>query len=36
VVGKEGRWSRVRIDTTVGHREILCSSVRVFERDTTT
>jgi hypothetical protein len=29
VVGQEGRWSRVRLDTTVGHREILCASVRV-------
>ncbi|MDB6122477.1 MAG: hypothetical protein JWQ71_1470 [Pedosphaera sp.] len=31
VVGKEGRWSRVRLDTTVGYREILCVSVRVLE-----
>jgi hypothetical protein len=34
VVGTEGRWSRVRLDTTVGYREILCSSVRVIEHDT--
>jgi hypothetical protein len=34
VVGKEGRWSRVRLDTTVGYREILCGSVRVIEHDT--
>jgi hypothetical protein len=33
VVGKERRWSRVRLDTNVGYREILCSSVRVLERD---
>jgi hypothetical protein len=32
VVGQEGRWTRVRLDTTVGHREILCASVRVCER----
>ena len=29
VVGQEGRWTRLRLDTTVGYREILCSSVRV-------
>jgi len=34
VVGTEGRWSRVRIDTGVGYREILCGSVRVLEHDT--
>lgn len=28
VVGQEGRWTRLRLDTTVGYREILCSSVR--------
>ena len=32
VVGQEGRWTRVRLDTTVGHREILCASVRVCEK----
>lgn len=30
VVGQEGRWTRVRLDTTVGYREILCGSVRVI------
>ena len=34
VVTTEGRWSRVRIETTVGYREILCSNVRVLEHDT--
>lgn len=34
VVGREQRWSRVRLDTTVGYREILCGSVRVLEHDT--
>lgn len=32
VVGQEGRWSRVRLDTTVGHREILCAAVRIVDR----
>jgi hypothetical protein len=31
VVGQEGRWSRVRLDTTVGHREILCAAVRLVD-----
>lgn len=34
VVGQESRWSRVRLDTGNGYREILCSSVRVLENDT--
>lgn len=29
VAGQEGRWTRFRLDTTVGYREILCASVRV-------
>ena len=33
VVGTEGRWSRVRLDTGVGYREILCSSVKVLDRE---
>src|SRR5438045_5961536 len=31
VVGTEGRWSRVRLETGVGYREILCGSVKVLE-----
>lgn len=31
VVGQEGRWSRVRLDTIVGHREILCAAVRLVD-----
>jgi hypothetical protein len=31
VVGQEGRWARVRLETTVGYREILCGSVRVIK-----
>jgi hypothetical protein len=33
VVGQESRWHWVRLDTTVGYREILCGSVRVVEHD---
>jgi hypothetical protein len=29
VVGHDGRWSWVRVDTTFGYREILCSAVSV-------
>jgi len=36
VVGQEGRWSRVRLDTTVGYREILCSSVKVLDLENQT
>jgi len=31
VVGHESRWTRVRLDTTAGYREILCGSVRVIK-----
>jgi hypothetical protein len=34
VVGKEQGWTRVRLDTTVGYREILCRSVKVLQHDT--
>ena len=33
VVRQEGRWTRLRLDTTVGHREILCASVRVCKHE---
>ena len=33
VVGQEGRWTRLRLDTTVGYREILCASVRVCKKE---
>jgi hypothetical protein len=33
VVGEQGRWSRVRIDTNAGHRELFCTGVRVLEHD---
>ncbi len=29
VFGQDGLWTRLRLDTTVGYREILCVSVRV-------
>ena len=29
VVGQEGQWSWVRLDSTFGYREILCRSVKV-------
>ncbi len=31
VVGEQGRWSRVRIDTNAGHRELFCTGVKVLE-----
>jgi hypothetical protein len=31
VVGEQGRWRRVRIDTNAGHRELFCTGVRVIE-----
>lgn len=34
VVPEGGRWSRVRLETTVGYREILCGSVRVLIDET--
>src|SRR5690242_7119873 len=33
VLGKDGRRSRVRLETTFGYREILCGSVKVVEHD---
>jgi hypothetical protein len=33
VVGEEGRWRRVRIDTNAGHRELFCTGVRALEHD---
>jgi hypothetical protein len=33
VIGQEERWNRVRLDTNVGYREILCSSVKVIEHN---
>ena len=33
IVGTENGRSRFRLDTTVGYREIICSSVRVLEHD---
>jgi hypothetical protein len=33
IVGKEAGGSRVRLDTTVGFREIVCGSVRVVKHE---
>ncbi len=35
VVGREDRWTRLRLDTTVGYREILCGSIRVAKVEQT-
>ena len=32
IVGEQGRWRQVRIDTNAGHRELYCTSVRVVGR----
>jgi hypothetical protein len=32
VVGEQGRWRRVRIDTNAGYREVFCTAVRVADR----
>ena len=31
IVGEQGRWRQVRIDTSAGHRELYCAAVRVVE-----
>lgn len=33
VVGEQGRWQRVRLDTNAGYRELFCTGVRVLEHD---
>jgi len=33
VVGEQGRWRQVRIDTNAGHRELFCTRVSVIEHD---
>ena len=33
IVGEQGRWRRVRIDTNAGYRELYCTAVRVVEHD---
>lgn len=30
-VGEQGRWTRVRIETNAGSRELFCTGVRVIE-----
>jgi len=36
LVGEQGRWRQVRIDTNAGYRELFCGGVRVLERDVLT
>jgi hypothetical protein len=33
VVGEQGRWHHVRIETNAGYRELFCTGVRVLEDD---
>jgi hypothetical protein len=33
IVGTEGRWSRLRLDTNAGRRELYCTAVRVCDYD---
>jgi hypothetical protein len=33
VVGKQGRWWQVRIDTNAGYREFFCTGFTVIEND---
>jgi hypothetical protein len=35
VVGENGRWRRVRIDTNAGYRELFCTAVKVIEHGAT-
>jgi hypothetical protein len=36
LVGEQGRWQQVRIDTNAGYRELFCRGVRVLDRDVLT
>jgi hypothetical protein len=36
LVGEQGRWQQVRIDTNAGYRELFCKGVRVLDRDVLT
>jgi len=33
IVGEEGRWTRLRLETTAGYRELSCDAVRLAECD---
>ena len=33
IVGEQGRWHHVRIETNAGYRELFCTGVRVLEHD---
>jgi hypothetical protein len=32
IVGEEGRWRRVRLDTNAGYREFYCTAVKLLNR----
>ncbi len=34
VVGEQGRWQRIRLETNAGYRELFCTGVRVLHHDT--
>src|SRR5262249_5178539 len=33
VVGEQGRWRRVSLDTNAGYREVFCTAVKVLEHE---
>ena len=33
IVSTDGRWSRVRLETNAGHRELSCTAVRLIDYD---
>src|SRR5690242_5647438 len=35
VVGEQGRWRRVRLNTNAGYRELFCTGVRLIDHDQT-
>jgi len=35
VIGEQGRWRRVRLNTNAGYRELFCTGVRLIENDPT-
>jgi hypothetical protein len=34
IISTDGRWSRLRLETNAGHRELSCVAVRLIEYDT--
>ena len=31
IIGTDGRWSRLRLETNAGHRELSCTAVRLIQ-----